>query len=597
MKKSSKKSEIQHILTNYLVLLISGTLGIVCVFFLVIQYNTMKNAAIDNLETSCRSVAENIDLQALQLDTIALNTINSQNMKMAAQKFGSSAQNEDSDYSQNRQRISSILLSFKGFDFTVRQLNAYPIDGPGYAVGDYTGVMKSPDQYEWYKGALSANGRMYIPQVKSHNDLFSIYRAYYNIYHEIIGFVEVSKRYNDFFHEALHYMEINDSTVVIYDENNNIVFPTADLTDREIFPYLEHRPANSDITKVRNTITGQTEFATFYDMSNINFTVVMAVESKGLMTPVTQSIITIVLAFLFVYILGILISRYVAAKVSNPIRSIYHFLERQNENKNSKEENNKLLMDPTDIVEIDKLINSINGYIETSEEQTNLILSLNQQEMQAQMLALQSQMNPHFLYNSLASISEMAREGFTESVTKMTVNISQILRYISSNKQQVTTIEEELELCNMYLECMKLRFGDDIKYNFSVEDEILDFYIPKLCVQLLVENAIKSVTKNSAPWNIEIHGYVDDDKWYIEVFDNGPGFDSDVDKNLRSQMDTILETKTLPSLKIEGMGLLNIFIRFYLLDGISFLFDFGNREEGGAFVKIGRRLEDSYEKN
>ncbi|MCR5580207.1 MAG: sensor histidine kinase, partial [Pseudobutyrivibrio sp.] len=83
----------------------------------------------------------------------------------------------------------------------------------------------------------------------------------------------------------------------------------------------------------------------------------------------------------------------------------------------------------------------------------------------------------------------------------------------------------------------------------------------------------------------------------IEVIDSGPGFDKDVDIHLRQQMDSILETGVLPSLKIEGMGILNIFIRLYLLDGITFLFDFGNNVEGGAFVKIGRSIDKSTDKS
>ena len=78
---------------------------------------------------------------------------------------------------------------------------------------------------------------------------------------------------------------------------------------------------------------------------------------------------------------------------------------------------------------------------------------------------------------------------------------------------------------------------------------------------------------------------------YVTVEDNGPGFDPEVDRNLRRNMDEILQTGILPSLKIEGMGILNIFIRLYLLDGIPFVFDFGNKEEGGAFVTVGGHVK------
>ena len=85
---------------------------------------------------------------------------------------------------------------------------------------------------------------------------------------------------------------------------------------------------------------------------------------------------------------------------------------------------------------------------------------------------------------------------------------------------------------------------------------------------------------------------MDEDNWHVTVFDNGPGFDPEVDRKLRENMDRILETGVLPSLKIEGMGILNIFIRLYLLDGIPFVFDFGNRDEGGAFVTVGGHIHD-----
>jgi sensor histidine kinase YesM len=134
---------------------------------------------------------------------------------------------------------------------------------------------------------------------------------------------------------------------------------------------------------------------------------------------------------------------------------------------------------------------------------------------------------------------------------------------------------------------MKKRFGEGLVYSYDIEDDILDCMVPKLCVQLLVENAVKAVMEHRAPWRINVEGHRDGEDWHITVSDNGPGFDPVVDKNLRRNMDEILRTGVLPSLKIEGMGILNIFIRLYLMDGIPFVFDFGNRPEGGAFVTVG----------
>ena len=139
---------------------------------------------------------------------------------------------------------------------------------------------------------------------------------------------------------------------------------------------------------------------------------------------------------------------------------------------------------------------------------------------------------------------------------------------------------------------MKLRFGDSLSYQIEVDDDMLEFDVPKLCIQLLVENSVKFTANISPPWHVSIKGYMDESCWYIEVIDNGPGFDEETTIHLKSQMDVILANGLLPSLELDGMGILNIFIRLYLIYGITFIFDFGNLPEGGAFVKIGGRFDD-----
>ena len=282
-----------------------------------------------------------------------------------------------------------------------------------------------------------------------------------------------------------------------------------------------------------------------------------------------------------------------------------------------------LSLEETGIREIDKLTASINDNIRSTKAATETLMTLKEQELQAQMLALQSQMNPHFLYNSLSTIGEMAEEGLTEPVAEMCRQITEILRYISSNREQRTTLEEELEICDMYLDCIRMRYGDQLISHISVPDDMLDVPIPKLCIQLLVENAIRSVTTTAPPWHVSVTclteikplsnspsardhtADAEDDNftsaasqkfWKVTVRDNGPGFDPETEKKLRTQMDYILENGILPSLQIQGMGILNIFIRLYLLDGIPFIFDIGNNPEGGAFVTIGGQLHDETEK-
>ena len=271
------------------------------------------------------------------------------------------------------------------------------------------------------------------------------------------------------------------------------------------------------------------------------------------------------------------------------LQAFYHFLSDE-----TKDRFQLLDMDQTKIREIDKLHDSINENILSMKTSTDSLMILKEQEVQAQMLSLQSQMNPHFLYNSLSTIGEMAQEGLTEPVSRMCDMITEIMRYISSNREQRSSLEEELEICDMYLDCLQMRYQDHLTWTIDVEDDMLDIMIPKLCIQLLVENAVRSITTQAPPWHVSIICTQDEREWRVTVSDNGPGFDPEVDRRLRAQMDQILADGILPSLKIQGMGLLNIFIRLYLLDGIPFVFDMGNRPEGGAFVTIGGILSKKH---
>ena len=217
---------------------------------------------------------------------------------------------------------------------------------------------------------------------------------------------------------------------------------------------------------------------------------------------------------------------------------------------------------------------------------------LKEQELQSQMLALQSQMNPHFLYNSLATLSAMAEEGMTSEISQMCMDITAILRYISSNKQTVSTLEDELEHAIRYLNCLKLRFGDALTFDVDVEDEMLEITMPKLCIQLLVENAVKFTTQSTPPpWHITIEGFMDRTEWCVSVVtmeQDSP------EKSSTHPGEDQRNTKKRPASQPGAgrHGAMNIYIRFYLTYHAVFIFNLGNLPEGGAIVTIGGKIND-----
>ena len=201
-------------------------------------------------------------------------------------------------------------------------------------------------------------------------------------------------------------------------------------------------------------------------------------------------------------------------------------------------------------------------------------------------------MNPHFLYNSLATISAMADEGMNEEVTRMCQTISRILRYISSDKEPLVSIKEDVAHAKDYLECMKMRYGDNLTYEIDIPDEMAELKIPKLCLQLIVENSIKFATKSvKPPWRIKMSGVMTGIYWEISVKDNGTGFSAEDLKEINEKIASINETDLLPDLEINGMGLMNIYIRFKTLYHGKHIFRISNNAEGGALVTIGGEFD------
>ena len=117
--------------------------------------------------------------------------------------------------------------------------------------------------------------------------------------------------------------------------------------------------------------------------------------------------------------------------------------------------------------------------------------------------------------------------------------------------------------------------------------------MPKLCIQLLVENAVKFTTQSTPPpWHITIEGFMDRTEWCVSVKDNGTGFSREVIDSLQEKINEIRKSGLLPSLELDGMGLMNIYIRFYLTYHAVFIFNLGNLPEGGAIVTIGGKIND-----
>jgi sensor histidine kinase YesM len=157
------------------------------------------------------------------------------------------------------------------------------------------------------------------------------------------------------------------------------------------------------------------------------------------------------------------------------------------------------------------------------------ISKLRELKTRAELNALQSKINPHFLYNALNSIAGLAHEN-ANKVEQMALALSKLFRYsINKEDDDFTTVQNEVEMVSIYLDIEKVRFGDKLQYRIALPEELEKERIPKFIIQPLVENAIKhGISQITSAGMLTLEISKRDNGLKIMVSDNGPDFPEDL---------------------------------------------------------------------
>lgn len=196
----------------------------------------------------------------------------------------------------------------------------------------------------------------------------------------------------------------------------------------------------------------------------------------------------------------------------------------------------------------------------------------------AQLKALQAQINPHFLYNTLDSINWLAKLNGQREIAVMVESLGNLLRSAISGKEPIITLAEEVRLLQDYLTIQKMRFGDRLRYQLDIDGEWLGLKVPKLILQPLVENSINYGLENTlAECRITVKAVSDADCLKITVTDNGPGIPEEV-------LEKLAQGDFKP--KGSGLGLQNIDHRLKLIFGEEFGLGISSEPGKGTTVLV-----------
>lgn len=206
------------------------------------------------------------------------------------------------------------------------------------------------------------------------------------------------------------------------------------------------------------------------------------------------------------------------------------------------------------------------------------------QKRKNELKALQAQINPHFLYNTLDSIIWMSEAGRNDEVVLMTSALARLLRQSISNDKEQVTISEEIEYVRSYLTIQKMRYKDKLEYSIDVSPDIHNVMIIKFALQPIVENAIYHGLKyKDTKGNLSIRGYARGRKAYITIADDGVGMEEEALEHIFDE--------TRKEHKSNGVGVPNVQKRLKLYYGPEYGISYISRKEVGTVATVTVPLE------
>lgn len=196
----------------------------------------------------------------------------------------------------------------------------------------------------------------------------------------------------------------------------------------------------------------------------------------------------------------------------------------------------------------------------------------------SQVKQLESQFNPHFLFNTLDNIRFMAKID-ANAADKMIVSLSGLLRYSIRDMREEVTVREDLNNIQNYLNILQIRFNKRFAYKMDVADDIMDFLIPKLLLQPLLENAVKYGFNGQEKLTVKIKGYQVQEKLVFVCEDDGAGIDEERLAEIQGNLGQDANGS-------QHYGLYNIHRRIRLMYKGDYGLDINSKKNEGTTVRI-----------
>lgn len=592
---------------------LSVSILLVCtlVAFSLVVYDYVSVVArerfADTLTSLSQSLLTNLDSQVAEMDRLSVTLIYSRVFQGLYARHLSLPRVPPSGGQriaklENTEALIEICETVLGPNRSMPQVNVYDLRGEMIGAGYYSRLIERDVTREpWYPDVRRGDGERVIrlphmdPLLEETSIIVkdkryvSLLRMFQDALLSTEGVVEVVQYCDTLFGE-LDLLRGSSVSLFVFDSSGNQLYPyDGTPVDGSTLLRLAGEALRRPI--MAGVIPGAREPQILAAAASraSGWTLLIGEPSAGLAASVLQYAVRIALLTLTVIACSLAASYFIARRVTVPIKALHAEIEALDLGNLEESTQGAPRSDLGEIDELRLAFREMRGKLNESIREA---VALRAHEKEAQLVALQSQLNPHFLHNMLQTIGIMAEEGSPAAIQDLIMNLVRVLRYISSTEATTATLGTEMSYAESYLAAMRARFGKSLQYVIDISSSLQQIVVPRLILQPFIENCFKYGTSARPPWRIELRGGRDDGHWMIEIVDNGPGF---APATLARISEKLASSERpgggLSPMSISGMGILNSYERLRLAFGEGAIFQVANRPGGGARVVIGAAFD------
>ena len=391
-----------------------------------------------------------------------------------------------------------------------------------------------------------------------------------------LGVLLVDMNYNSI-EQILKKANVGNSSEYVYliDGKGEIIYhPRQKLIYTDLYQENNIEAAGYEDGSTEEIFQGEKRLVTVKTVSYTGWKIVSVVPMSSFDMGMTGTKYFVIMLVTVSMLAVILLNQLVSASIAMPLKKL----------NNSVKEWETGNMNPSIYIggsmEVEHLGCTLRSTVEQIRQLMQDIVVEQEEKRKSELDALQSQINPHFLYNTLDSIVWMIEGERYEDAVFMITQLASLFRISLSRGKTVISVEDELKHARNYMNIQKVRYKNIFEVRFDIDPEILQCCTVKLVVQPLLENAIYyGVECMDGDGEIDVNGYRREDDIYIEVRDNGLGIPED-------EVEQLLKENNRVHKRGSGVGLLNVHNRIRLRFGEEYGLEIESEPDEGTTVRI-----------